>query len=161
MRSGAVLFAALLFLTIGDSFGVVPYVAKTQVQNRALVQIEMLRYVQHEPAGRGVIIGPGALSIINFSYNDDYQHAIEQTAVAQQNLVKAEAELKVNQIEADQKIATARGEAQSQALLARTINANSLQYEFYKHWDGHLPTVVGSNAGNILDISSLMQAKGR
>ena len=132
------------------------YDAKTQVQNRALVQSEMLAYVQHELAGKGVIIGPGALSVINFAYNDDYQHAIEETAVAQQNLVKAEAQLKVNQIEAEQKVATAHGEAESQALLAHTINANSLQYEFYKHWDGHLPAVVGSNSGNILDVSSFL-----
>jgi len=71
--------------------------------------------------------------------------------------VKAEAQLKVNQIEAQQKVATARGEAQAQGLLARSINANSLQYEFYKHWDGKLPTVVGSGGGTMLDVGSLMQ----
>ncbi len=133
------------------------YDAQTQVRNRGLVQAEMLAYVQHELAGKGVIVGPGALSIIDFSYNRDYQDAIEQTAVAQQNLVKAEAQLKVNQIEAQQKVATARGEAQAQGLLARSINANSLQYEFYKHWDGKLPTVVGSGGGTMLDVGSLMQ----
>jgi len=133
------------------------YDAQTQVRNRGLVQAEMLAYVQHELAGKGVIVGPGALSIIDFSYNRDYQDAIEQTAVAQQNLVKAEAQLKVNQIEAQQKVATARGEAQAQGLLARSINANSLQYEFYKHWDGKLPEVVGSGGGTMLDVSGLMQ----
>jgi regulator of protease activity HflC (stomatin/prohibitin superfamily) len=133
------------------------YDAQTQVRNRGLVQAEMLSYVQHELAGKGVIIGPGALSIINFAYNKDYQDAIEQTAVAQQNLVKAEAQLKVNQIEAEQKVATARGDAEAQGLLARSINANSLQYEFYKHWDGKLPLVVGSGGGTLLDVSGLLQ----
>ena len=134
------------------------YDAKTQVQNRGMVQAEMLAYIQHELQGKGVLIGPGALSITNFRYNDDYQKSIEDTAVSQQNLVKAQADLKVNQIEAEQKVAEARGEAESQALLARTINANSLQYEFYKHWDGHLPSVVGSS-GNILDVSSMIEKK--
>lgn len=131
------------------------YDAQTQVRNRGMVQAEMLAYVQHELNNKGVIVGPGALSIINFAYNNDYQKAIEDTAVAQQNLVKAEAELKVNQIQAQQKVAQARGEAESQALLAKTISDKSLQYEFYKHWDGHLPTVVGGS--NIMSISSLMK----
>ncbi len=131
------------------------YDAATQVRNRGLVQTEMLAYIQHETAGKGLIIGPGALSLTNFAYNKAYQDAIEQTAVSQQNLTKAEADLKVNKIEAEQKVAAARGEAESQSLLARTLTPSSLQYEFYKHWDGHLPTVVGS--GNaILDMSKLI-----
>lgn len=134
------------------------YDAATQVRNRGLVQAEMLDYVQHELAGKGLIIGSGALSIINFNYNRDYQDAIEQTAVSQQNLVKAEAQLRVNTIEAQQRVATARGEAEAQALLARTINSNSLAFEFYKHWDGKLPLVYGG-AGNIMDISSVMQER--
>lgn len=131
------------------------YDAATQVRNRGLVQSEMLAYIQHETAGKGLIIGPGALSLTNFAYNKEYQDAIEQTAVSQQNLTKAEADLKVNKIQAEQKVAAARGEAQSQALLARTLTASSLQYEFYKHWDGHLPTVVGGG-NSILDVSKLI-----
>jgi regulator of protease activity HflC (stomatin/prohibitin superfamily) len=135
------------------------YDAAFQVKNRGAVQTEMLAYIQHELANKGVIIGPGALSIINFSYNPSYQQAIEETAVAQQNLTKANAQLKVAQIEAEQRVATARGEAESQALLARTLTPTSLQFEFYKHWDGKLPTVVGSGA-NILDVSSLLSKSG-
>ncbi|MBD5635559.1 MAG: prohibitin family protein, partial [Candidatus Eremiobacteraeota bacterium] len=91
------------------------YDAATQVRNRGAVQAEMLGYVAHELANKGVIIGPGALSIINFTYNRSYQDAIEQTAVSQQNLVKAQAQLNVNTIEAQQRVVTARGEAQAQA----------------------------------------------
>jgi regulator of protease activity HflC (stomatin/prohibitin superfamily) len=131
------------------------YDAAFQVRNRGVVQTEMLAYIQHELANKGVIIGPGALSIINFAYNPSYQQAIEETAVAQQNLTKANAQLKVAQIEAQQRVATARGEAEAQALLAHTITQTSLQFEFYKHWDGKLPAVVGSGT-NILDMSSLL-----
>ncbi|HEY0798932.1 MAG TPA: prohibitin family protein, partial [Candidatus Baltobacteraceae bacterium] len=131
------------------------YDAATQVRQRGLVQAEMLSYIQHETLGKGVIIPPGALSVTNFAYNQDYQDAIEQTAVSQQNLVKAEADLRVNKIEAEQKVATARGEAESQALLSRTLTPASLQFEFYKHWDGKRPLVMGGG-GNILDVSKLV-----
>lgn len=134
------------------------YDAKTQVVQRGMVQSEMLTYVQHELQGKGVIIGPGALSIINFAYNDDYQKAIEDTQVAQQHLLQSKAELQVSLIEAQKKIAEANGESQSQKLLAKTITPESLQYQFLKTWNGHLPTVMSSGQ-NIMDISSLLGKK--
>lgn len=132
------------------------YDAKTQVVQRGMVQAEMLAYVQHELQNKGVIIGPGALSIINFSYNADYQSAIEATQVSQQNLLKADADLKVARIKAQQRVAEAKGQADSQALLARTITPTTLQNAFLDKWDGHLPTVMGSGQ-NIMDVSSLLQ----
>jgi prohibitin 2 len=130
------------------------YDARTQVQNRGLVQSDMLSYVQHEVDHKGVLIGPGALSVTNFQYDPEYQKAIEDTQVSQQNRIKAQNDLAVATIEAQQKVATARGEADSQALLARTLTPKSLQFEFYKHWDGKLPSVMGSGT-NILDIGQL------
>jgi regulator of protease activity HflC (stomatin/prohibitin superfamily) len=131
------------------------YSAAEQVQRRGVVQSDMLSYIQHETQGKGVIIGPGALSITNFEYNPDYQAAIEATAVSQQNAVKARADLAVAKVEAESAVAKAEGEARAQQALARTISDKSLGYKFLEKWDGKLPTVMGGSAGNILNLANM------
>jgi len=116
----------------------------------------MYNFMQRDLAGKGVVLQPAGLQIVNFQYNKDYQDAIEQTAVSQQNRIKAENQLAVAKVEAQTKVATARGEADSQALLARTLTDKTLANRWLDKWDGHLSTVSGGNGANIIDISKLL-----
>lgn len=128
------------------------YDAVAQVQQRAAVQNDMERRLRAALLPYGInVVG---LTIVNFEYNADYQKAIEDTAVAIQNKVKAQAELQVSKIEADKAIQEARGQAQAQQELARGVSEKSLGYLFYQHWDGHFPTVTGAQ-GMILNIPGI------
>jgi regulator of protease activity HflC (stomatin/prohibitin superfamily) len=131
------------------------FTAAEQVQRRGVVQSEMLAYIQHETAGKGVVVPPGALSLTNFEYNQDYQAAIEASAVSQQLAVKARNDLAIAKIDADTAYAKASGQARAQQALSTGITQKSLGYTFLQKWDGHLPSVMGSGT-NILDLKSIM-----
>lgn len=131
------------------------YDAISQVTKRAAVQADMETRLRSalQPYGINVV----GLTLTNFKYNDDYQKAVEDTAVSIQNKVKAQADLAVATINAQQAVAEARGQAQAQQELARGVSAKSLGYLFYQKWDGHLPTVSGS--GTIVQIPGIQAAK--
>jgi prohibitin 2 len=132
------------------------YSAADQIHFRPRITAEMYNFMQRDLAGKGVVLQPAGLQIVNFQYNKDYQDAIEQTAVSQQNRIKAENQLAVARVDAQTKVATARGEADSQALLARTLTDKTLANRWLDKWDGHLSTVSGGNGANIIDISKLL-----
>jgi regulator of protease activity HflC (stomatin/prohibitin superfamily) len=133
------------------------YNAADQIHYRPRITAEMYDFMQRDLAGKGVIMQPAGLQIVNFQYNKDYQDAIEQTAVSQQNRIKAENQLQVAKVEAQTKVATARGDADSQGLLARTLTDKTLANRWLDKWDGHLSTVSGGNGANIIDISKLIK----
>ena len=134
------------------------FTAVEQIQRRPDVDSQMLAFATGRLKGTGAYITENGLQLRNFKYMDEYQKSIENTQVAQQNLAEAQNTLKVKNLEADQAIATARGQADAQKLLAKTLSKTSLQYEFIKKWDGTLPKVMSSGS-NIMDVSSLMDAK--
>ena len=134
------------------------FTAVEQIQRRPDVDSQMLAFATGRLKGTGAYITENGLQLRNFKYMDEYQKSIENTQVAQQNLAEAQNTLKVKNLEADQAIATARGQADAQKLLAKTLSKTSLQYEFIKKWDGTLPKVMSSGS-NIMDVSSLMEAK--
>jgi regulator of protease activity HflC (stomatin/prohibitin superfamily) len=133
------------------------YDAKFQVQNRSLVQQAIETQIRHDLDGKGVLIPPNGVKIVNFSYNSAYQDAIEQTAVSQQNLVKAEADLKVAQITAQTTITKAEGDSKANALLAQRATPELVQLRTIEKWDGHAPLVVGAG-GTLVGIDELTRA---
>ena len=98
--------------------------------------------------------------ITNFEFSKDYSEAIEQKQVAQQKVLKAEQDLARIKIEADQKVASARAEAQSLQLQRAVITSELLrlrQIEAFQaaiaKWDGHLPnTMVGGSSNALLNL---------
>jgi regulator of protease activity HflC (stomatin/prohibitin superfamily) len=132
------------------------YSAPDQIRLRPNVDADMIKFANDQLANTGASVTANGLQIGNFRYAADYQKAIEDTQVAQQNLIKSQNELKVAQIDARTRIAAAQGEAQSARLTAAANNATSLQSKFLDKWDGHLPTVMGNSGGNLLDVKTLM-----
>ncbi|MBI2340160.1 MAG: prohibitin family protein, partial [Deltaproteobacteria bacterium] len=80
-------------------------------------------------------------SIINFDFADSYEDAVEQKQVAQQNALKAENDLKRIQIEAEQRIAQAKAEAEAIRIQTEALreNQNLIKLEAVKKWNGVLP----------------------
>ena len=105
------------------------------------------------------------MSITNFSFSADYEHAIEQKQVAEQNAEKAKNTLEQVKIEAEQAAAKAKGEAdariaqatgEAQSIIleaqakakAQELQRQSLTPELLqlrsievldKHWNGEFP----------------------
>ncbi len=103
-------------------------------------------------------------SITNFSFSKDFEAAIEAKVTAQQLAEKATNDLKRIEIEANQKVAAAEGEAKALAAQKSQITAELLQLRTIemmdKHWDGHLPeTIVGT--GGALPMMDVLAAGHR
>lgn len=111
-------------------------------------------------------------SIVDFNFSEEFNKAIERKQVAEQLALTAKNDLRRIQTEAEQAKTKAMGEAQanlelakaqaeSQLLLAESLNKEILQLEAIRKWDGALPVVSGEGAGEqgFFDISSLMKAK--
>ena len=95
------------------------------------------------------------LNIVDFSFSEEFDKAIEAKQTAQQQALKAQEDLSRIEIEAKQKIVEAEGQAKANTAIAQSIDEKVLKQKFIDKWDGKLPTVMGSD-GNILDISSIM-----
>ncbi len=76
-------------------------------------------------------------NIVNFDFSTDFNNAIEQKQVAQQNLERAK-------IEAQTAVTTAQGQADAQAALKNSgsLTPEYLQFLAVNKWDGRLPTVT-------------------
>ena len=81
-------------------------------------------------------------NIVDFSFSPVFNEAIEMKQTAEQGALKAERDLERVKIEAEQRITTARAEAEGQRLQRQTISPEILQLRAIEKWDGHLPQVT-------------------
>jgi prohibitin 2 len=83
------------------------------------------------------------VSITSFHFSEDYEKAIEAKVTAQQNAEKAANDLTRIQVEAQQQIAQAKGEAEALRAQKEQITPELLQLRMIemmsKKWDGKLP----------------------
>jgi prohibitin 2 len=81
------------------------------------------------------------VSITDFNFSKEYNHAIEAKVTAQQNALKAENDLTRIKIEAEQKVAQAQAEAKALEVHKQQITPELLQLRtiemMQQHWDGH------------------------
>ena len=93
-------------------------------------------------------------SITELNFSDLFIQSIEAKQVAEQSAQKAENDLTRIKVEAEQTIAAAKAEAESQRLQSQTITANILQLRAIEKWDGHLPQVT-SGATPFIDLKRM------
>lgn len=96
------------------------------------------------------------ISLVNFGFSADYQAAIERKVIATQQKLKAEQDLSRIVIEADQRIAKAKGEAESIRIQAQAIQSQGgkdyVQLQAIGKWDGKLPNYMMGNAVPMINI---------
>lgn len=89
-------------------------------------------------------------SIIDFTFSDSYEQAIEAKQVAQQNALKAENDLTRIKVEAEQRIAQATAEAKAIQIQAEAITqtggAEYVNLKAVEKWNGILPIQMIPNA---------------
>lgn len=82
-------------------------------------------------------------ALVNESFSSEFEKAIELKQVAQQKAEQAKNELTKAQIDADSRIAQAKGEAEAIKIQAQAIEqqggSNYVQLQAIGKWDGHLP----------------------
>ena len=104
-------------------------------------------------------------NIINFDFSAEFNDAIEQKQVAEQNKLRAETEKEQKIIEAqadaEQKVIAAKAEADAIRQKAEaeadanekinaSLNENVLKYQQIEKWNGEYPNVVSSDSSIML-----------
>lgn len=106
-------------------------------------------------------------NIVNFEFSQSFNNAIEEKQTAEQEALRATNILRRMKVEADQKIETARGAAESvklaaqaeaeaitlkataeagaQKMLSEVINRDVIQLRAIEKWDGKLPKLTGES----------------
>ena len=110
--------------------------------------------------GEGVVF-VNKVVINDMDFEEDYNAAIQQKSIAQQNadrqkienaaaIAKAEADKKVaiTNAEAEAQKTAIKAEAQAEAnkKIAESLSVTLIEYQKIQKWDGKLPTVTGSSA---------------
>lgn len=101
------------------------------------------------------------ISIVDLKFTNDFNEAIENKQIAEQQAKQAEylaqkrtaeakAAVETAKGEAESALTNARAQAESQKLLQRTITKEVLQLEYLKKWNGVLPTVMSGNSNGLI-----------
>ena len=97
-------------------------------------------------------IAVDALSIVGFSFSKIYMDAIESKQTAEQLAMKAQRDLERIKIEGEQKITSAKAEAEALRLQRENISPDLIELrkieanlEAIKKWNGILPSVTGES----------------
>jgi regulator of protease activity HflC (stomatin/prohibitin superfamily) len=108
------------------------------------------------------------LYITDFDFSRQFSEAIEAKQIAEQTALKAKRDLDRVKIEADQKIATARAEAESLKMQREAITPGLIQLRqvetqklAIEKWDGRMPSVMLGSGGAtpLLNLQSLTPGK--
>lgn len=83
------------------------------------------------------------VSIVNFSFSDSFNNAIESKVRAEQDALASKNKLEQTKYEAEQKLVTARAEAESIKIQAQAITSQGgsdyVQLQAINKWNGELP----------------------
>jgi regulator of protease activity HflC (stomatin/prohibitin superfamily) len=146
----------ILLPAVNESFKAITahYNSEELVTKRDEVSNAIHQQLQTKVAKYGLIVSE--ISLVNFGFSADYQAAIEQKVIATQKKLKAEQDLERIQVEAEQNIAKAKGEAESIRIQAQAIQNQGgkdyVQLKSIEKWDGKLPTMMMGNATPMINI---------
>lgn len=139
--------------SIKDAIGSV--IADELVQKREMVTKESLREVQENLKERHIIVTD--LQFTNLDFDDGYERAVEQKAVAIQEAQKAKNETVRIEEEAKQTVKTAQADAEAMRIKSQALQQNKglIELELAKKWDGKLPQMMFGSSVPMIDMKSL------
>lgn len=116
------------------------------IRNRTVVNQEIRTILEARLIANHIFMDE--LSITEFDYSDQFNHALEQKVVAEQNALAAQNKLKQVEYEAQQKIAEATGQAEAARLLSEQLSKDPayLQFLWLQRWNGELPQYMGGES---------------
>lgn len=124
------------------------YTAEELISKRETLKTEVRNYLRDRLHVFGVVVVE--LSITDFEFSQEFNKAIESKQTAEQNALRAKRDLERIKVEAEQKIASARAEAEALRLQRQVISPELIQLrqieaqiKAIEKWDGKLPNVTG------------------
>ncbi|KQC08114.1 MAG: HflC protein [Smithella sp. SDB] len=109
-------------------------------------------------------IAVDAFSIVGFSFSKIFMEAIESKQTAEQLALKAKRDLERIKIEADQKVAAAKAEAESLRLQRANISPDLIELRKIEanlkaidKWNGILPQVTGGGAVPFIGVGDIQK----
>lgn len=154
------------------------YNAEGLITNRGKVSVEIEELIQQKMQAYGIVID--SLNITNFDFSPEFNAAIEQKQVAEQNKLRAETEKEQKIIEAEaqaaEKTIAAKAEADAAKLkaegeaeairtkaeaqaeandkIAKSLTPEVLHDKAIDKWNGEYPNVVaGEQSSMLIDIN--------
>ena len=135
------------------------YTAEELISKRSEVSMKIKETLSTKLAVYYMILDE--INLTEFKFSAEFDAAIEQKQIAEQQALKASLDLQRIEIEARQKIEQAKAEAESLRLQKQEVTAELVelrkieaQLEAIKKWDGKLPTITGG-AIPFIDISTV------
>ncbi len=120
------------------------YTAEELIAKRSEVKTLIVKSLQERLKPYNVIVDD--VSIVNFNFSAEFNASIESKQTAVQSALKAENDLKRIQIEAQQKIETAKADAESIRIQGEALKDNNglVQLKMVEKWNGQMPYYMGS-----------------
>ncbi|MBQ8514887.1 MAG: prohibitin family protein [Ruminococcus sp.] len=141
------------------------YTAEELITKRTAVGDEIASALTEKVSEYGIIIDK--FNIVNFEFSEEFNIAIEQKQVAEQNYLKAQTEkeqqimeaeadakkqLIAAEAEAEAKLKKAEAEAEANEKINASLNGNILTYQQIQKWNGEYPNVVSSDSSVLIDV---------
>lgn len=120
------------------------YTAEEIVTKRSDVSLAINNTLDERISSYG--INSVAVSINNFDFSESYNQAIEQKAVAEQEVETSKNQLEKAKIDAEKKKVEAQGDAEANALLQQSLTDQIIAQQFIEKWNGQLPTTMTDSA---------------
>jgi prohibitin 2 len=134
------------------------YDVQDLISERPLVRDAIETFVRNRVAPYHIVAE--TTSITDFRFSADFENAIEAKVTAEQLAEKAKNDLTRIQIQAQQQVAQAQGEADALKLQKEQITPELLQLrtiEMMKdRWDGHLPSTLVEGSGGALPMMDVL-----
>ncbi|NLI92857.1 MAG: prohibitin family protein [Peptococcaceae bacterium] len=144
---------------IGESLKAVTaqYTAEELISKRSEVSYKVKETLAKKLSTYYMILDE--INITEFKFSPEFNQAIEEKQIAEQQALKANLDLQRIEVEAKQKIEQARAEAESLKLQKDQVTPELVelrkieaQLEAIKKWDGKLPSITGNGAVPFLNI---------
>lgn len=127
------------------------HIAEELITKREIVKEEIKAALKERLTKSYILLDD--LSITNFDFSAEFNHAIEAKVTAEQNALKEQNNLKVVQYQAQQKIEQSKGEAEAIRIVNEQLlkSPKYIDYLTIQKWDGKMPLALGS--GSLLSIT--------
>jgi regulator of protease activity HflC (stomatin/prohibitin superfamily) len=124
------------------------YTAEELISKRETLKTEVRNYLRERLHVFGINIVE--LSVTDFEFSAEFNRAIESKQTAEQNALRAKRDLERIKVEAEQKVTSAKAEAEALRLQRQVISPELIQLrqieaqiKAIEKWDGKLPNVTG------------------
>jgi len=124
------------------------FTAEELVAKRTDVRDQIVTQLRERLGRHGIMVDE--FSIVNFNFSRSFNEAIEAKTTAEQLKLKAERDLQRIEVEAKQRVAQARAEAESLAVQRQQVTPELIRLREMENqrmaiekWDGKLPNVAG------------------